>query len=144
MAATRANPETMTWLRLLRLYEQMHGNVADFLRRWDLSLPQYNVLRILRGAGDKGLHCRQISERMITRVPDITRLLDRLEHKELIARQRSSSDRRIVMVSLTEGSLRLLSTLDGPLNDLHRRQFSVLPRRERQQLNQILDQLLTA
>ena len=103
-----------------------------------VSPTQYNVLRILRGAGSAdgragpgvgGLTCREIAERMLTHDPDMTRLLDRLEARRLIARERSTGDRRQVSSCITASGLELLKTLDRPLLDLHRRQLGHLDER---------------
>ena len=87
------------------------------LKPYGISSTQYNVLRILRGAEPNGLACREMGERMITRDPDITRLLDRLEARGLIARRRDDQDRRVVMSRITEDGLALLEQLDGPVDD---------------------------
>jgi DNA-binding MarR family transcriptional regulator len=88
-----------------------------------LTAAQYNVLRILRGAGRAGLACREIGERMISRDPDITRLLDRMEKRNLITRERQSDDRRVVKTYVTPEGLEVLKTLDRPVSALHKRQF---------------------
>jgi DNA-binding MarR family transcriptional regulator len=95
----------------------------------DLSPNQYNVLRILRGTPD-GLLCGEIAVRMISRDPDITRLLDRLEKRGLIGRCREDPDRRKVLVRIAPEGLSLLKSLDQPVCDLHRRQIGHLGRRK--------------
>ena len=89
-----------------------------------LSHTQYNVLRILRGAGEQGLCCREVAERMITRDPDITRLLDRLERRGLLARSRDSQDRRVITVRITAAGQKLLKDLDGPMGEYNRNLLS--------------------
>src|SRR5439155_6950076 len=94
-----------------------------------LSPTQYNVLRILRSAGTTaagGMACHEIGQRMITRDPDLTRLLDRLEDRELITRSRERQDRRVIRVRITPEGLRLLRDLDEPIRSMHRRQLSHL------------------
>jgi len=108
------------------------------LKARDLSATQYNVLRILRGAGEKGLSCREIGERLITRDPDITRLLDRLESRSLLGRTRETEDRRVVTTRITAEGLRLLEELDEPVQGIHRRQLGHMPEK---QLLQLLDLL---
>jgi len=115
------------------------GEVADLLGPLDLSPTQYNVLRILRAAGGEGLPCGQISRRMLTREPDITRLLDRLEARQLIHRRRDARDRRIVLGHITEEGIELLKWLDRPISDLHRRQLGGLGRRRLKQLAGLLE-----
>ena len=95
------------------------------LRAADVSPTQYNVLRILRGS-PQGLPCREIGQRMITRDPDITRLLDRLEKRALISRCRETKDRRTVLTRITPKGLRLLGELDAPVAEMHRTQLGHL------------------
>jgi DNA-binding MarR family transcriptional regulator len=92
----------------------------EVLRVADLTFPQYNVLRILRGARPEALSNGTISQRMLTRDSDLTRLLDRLEERGLVRRLRDSRDRRVVTVAVTESGLRLLRKLDGPVDGVHR------------------------
>jgi MarR family transcriptional regulator, organic hydroperoxide resistance regulator len=84
----------------------------QLLKQRGLTEPQYNVLRILRGAGRDGLRCAEIGERMINRDPDITRLLDRLERQHLIERRRDGSDRRVIHACISASGARLLKELD--------------------------------
>jgi DNA-binding MarR family transcriptional regulator len=102
-------------LNILRTAEVLARHSGAFLRQYQLSEAQYNVLRILRGAGPAGATCSQIGERMITRDPDITRLLDRLETRGLVGRERSKADRRVVMTTISADGLALLGTIDEPL-----------------------------
>ena len=99
-------------LALVRTADQLVAPLTERLRAVTLSLSQYNILRILRGAGDRGLTCGDISERMVRRDPDLTRLLDRLEKRELVARERSAADRRVVLTTLTPAGRGLLDSLD--------------------------------
>src|SRR5690606_18124659 len=99
---------------------------VDVLRVADLTFPQYNVLRILRGARPEALSCGAISERMVTRDSDLTRLLDRLEERGLVRRIRNARDRRIVTVGITDPGLQLLRKLDGPVRRVHRDQLKHL------------------
>jgi DNA-binding MarR family transcriptional regulator len=91
---------------------------AETLKPHGLSETQYNALRILRGAGPDGLACQEIAERMITRDPDITRLVDRLAARKLVDRSRSESDRRVVVTKISAEGLRILSELDAQAKDL--------------------------
>lgn len=119
-------PQETLFVELAQTCDALSRGVDRVLREAELSAPQYNVLRILRGASD-GLLCGQISERMITRDPDITRLLDRLERRRLISRSRESCDRRRILVRIAPAGLTLLRRLDDPMCDLHRRQLGHLP-----------------
>lgn len=110
------------YLNLLRTADALLRQVETALKPAGLSSTQYNVLRILRGAAPGGLACCEISDRMITHDPDITRLLDRLEARGLVKRERERSDRRVVKARITAEGLRILKTLDEPIAALHRRQ----------------------
>lgn len=115
-------------------------DVEQLLKSHDLSPAQYNVLRILRGAEPEGCACREIADRMITRDPDITRILDRLDARGLIARERLRTDRRVVRTRITEAGRRLLKELDQPVRQLHRRQFRHMPARHLKALLRLLDE----
>ncbi|NQW03182.1 MAG: MarR family transcriptional regulator [Acidobacteria bacterium] len=101
----------------------MRRDFAELFRAYDLSTPQYNVLRILRGAGPDGLMCSDVSSRLLTHDSDVTRLLDRLDRRGLIERARSTEDRRVVRAHITDVGLVLLASLDGPVDALHQRQL---------------------
>jgi DNA-binding MarR family transcriptional regulator len=117
--------EEIAFLELLRTCDLLSRRLALVLKEADLSSNQYNVLRILRGAPE-GLTCGEIAGRMITRDPDVTRLLDRLEKRGLIARCRESMDRRMVLTRITGEGLRALAELDQPIQDVHRQQLGHL------------------
>ena len=123
--------EELLFLALLKTADAL-GQQAEQLVRIsaDLTATQYNVLRILRGAGPEGLACHGIGERMLTHDPDITRLLDRMEKRGWISRERQKDDRRVVKTRITPQGLALLKPLDQPMRDLHKRQFRhMLPAR---------------
>jgi DNA-binding MarR family transcriptional regulator len=115
----------MAFLDLQRTCDLLTRGPAQILKNEDLSPTQYNVLRILRGSPD-GLPCGEIANRMITRDPDITRLLDRLEKRGLISRWRESKDRRVVLGRITPNGLKLLTRLDQPVEEAHRKQLGHL------------------
>lgn len=135
------------------LEQEAHLNLirtADMLQRIieqrvfapaKLSDAQYNVLRILRGTGDEGLRCGEIADRLITRDPDITRLLDRLVRRGLVRRERDSRDRRVVRVMITRKGLDLLAPLDEPLLEAHRLTLGDLQRKELRSLIQTLERV---
>jgi DNA-binding MarR family transcriptional regulator len=114
-------------LDLLRTTDLLARGLVALLKTESLSANQYNVLRILRGSPD-GLPCGEITSRMITRDPDITRLLDRLEKRKLISRCRETRDRRMVMARITPDGLKLLTRLDEPIAEAHRKQLGHLGR----------------
>jgi DNA-binding MarR family transcriptional regulator len=129
--------EEAAFLELVRTTEMLARGLVRVLKPEDLSSTQYNVLRILRGAPD-GLPCGEIASRMITRDPDITRLLDRLEKRELISRCREATDRRTVMTRITPAGLKLLARLDEPMMTAHRSQLSHLGRERLGDLTELL------
>jgi len=112
-------------LNLVRTAQVLGDAFERLFKPFNLSMTQYNVLRILRGAGEP-LPCGQIGDRMVTRDPDITRLLDRLEKRGLITRERTATDRRVVLASITPEGLKLLKQLDQPVITLHQKQLGHL------------------
>src|SRR2546425_10338297 len=132
-----ACPEEAAFLDLLRTTDMLSRGPAQVLKTEDLSATQYNVLRILRGA-PQGLPCGEIASRMVTRDPDITRLLDRLEKRELISRSRETKDRRMVMARITPAGLKLLAGLDAPIQEVHRKQLGQLGQERLRALAELL------
>jgi DNA-binding MarR family transcriptional regulator len=132
-----AHPEETAFLDLLRTTDMLSRGLIAVLKGEDLSATQYNVLRILRGAPD-GLPCGEVANRMITRDPDITRLLDRLEKRGLISRTREIKDRRTVTARITPQGLKLLARLDDPVQETHRKQLGHLGRERLQKLAELL------
>ena len=110
-------------MAFMQIADAFGAQAEQVVKTAGLTAAQYNVLRILRGAGPAGLACREIGERMISRDPDITRLLDRMEKRNFITRKRLSDDRRVVKTYVTAQGLELLKTLDRPVSTLHKRQF---------------------
>lgn len=133
-----AVPEEEATLSILRTGEVLQQRAGACIKTYDLTGPQYNVLRILRGSGPNGLACGQIAERMITHDSDITRLLDRLEGRQLIRRERSEQDRRVVVATITSDGMRLLQDIEPAIMDHHRRQFSTLTTTELHELIRLL------
>jgi len=107
--------EQEAYLSLLRTADALQAQVEGKLKEFGLTGTQYNALRILRGAGPDGLPCRGIGERMITRDPDITRLLNRLEDHGFVERTRARHDRRVIYGKITAAGLKLLRELDNPI-----------------------------
>jgi len=130
-------PEEQTFLELCRTTDILSRRVSEVLKAEELSPNQYNVLRILRGS-QEGLPSGEIGNRMITRDPDITRLLDRLEKRGLIRRSREARDRRLVMAGITSEGLDLLRRLDEPVREAHRRQLGHLGRERLGALKELL------
>jgi DNA-binding MarR family transcriptional regulator len=131
--------EAEVFLTLLHAADSLLRPAEEFLKSANLSHTQYNVLRILRGAlrGNEkgaGLPCGEIAARMITRDPDITRLLDRLEARGLVSRSRDKKDRRVVTACITDAGLALLKQLDKPVADMQKKMFHDIPAKNLRQL----------
>ena len=129
--------EEAVFLELLRTTDMLSRGLVQVLKIEDVSSTQYNVLRILRGAPE-GLPCGEIASRMITRDPDVTRLLDRLEKRELISRCRETEDRRTVRARIAPEGLKLLARLDEPVRAAHRNQLGHLGRQRLKALADLL------
>ena len=134
------NLEAEVILNLLRTTEALATENDTLLRHFGLSRSQYNVLRILRGAGDPGLCGRDIVERMVTRDPDMTRLLDGLEKKELVERARSEQDRRVIVATITSNGRELLDEIAAPLGRLHKTQLGHLSEQKLRRLIALLEE----
>jgi DNA-binding MarR family transcriptional regulator len=130
-----------TFLNLQRTTDFLLRRLCDILKPYEITPPQYNVLRILRGAGEAGLINREIGERMLTFVPDVTRMLDRMEARNLICRERGVADRRLVTAYITVEGLQLLSNLDEVLHKFHENLFAVCNENELNKLIEMLEKL---
>jgi DNA-binding MarR family transcriptional regulator len=128
--------EQEVFLNIQRTADAMIQEVLDVLRPFGLSVTQYNVLRILRGAGTTGVTCKDIASRMITRDPDITRMLDRLERRGLLTRNRAKEDRRFVSIRITPEGLALLKELDTPIED---KQVALMRHMSQTQLGDVIE-----
>ena len=133
--------EQEAYLSLQRTADFLARGAEEAIKPFGLSGTQYNVLRILRGARPHGLCCREVAERMLTHDPDITRLMDRLERRGLVARARASADRRVITLRVTPEGLRILARLDKPIEECHRRQ---LGRLRKPALKRLIDLLNSA
>ena len=131
--------EAEVFLNVLRTATTLVRDLVEVLRPFDLTQPQYNVLRILRGAGHGGLPCGEVGERMVSREPDVSRLLDRMEGRRLVERTRAHADRRVVTARITAGGLRIVNGLDEPVGRMHRRQLGHLSGRELRALSDLLE-----
>lgn len=134
-------PEEEALLNLQRTAALLASQAQRLMKAFDTTDSQYNALRILRGAkqgGDAALPCLEIADRMITPVPDITRLVDRLEQGGFVERRRTKEDRRVVLVAITRTGLDLLARLDKPLLGLVKQQLSHMTRSELATLNRLL------
>lgn len=131
-------PEVETFLNILRTCSLFTAETGRFLKKYDLTEAQYNALRILRGHGEAGIASQTIGEQLVAQVPDVTRLVDRLVDAGLAQRDRTSQDRRVVTVTITQAGLDLLAKIDRPLLDLHRGQLGHLSKAEMKALNGLL------
>jgi DNA-binding MarR family transcriptional regulator len=126
-------------LNLERTTAVLRHWMAEELKQHGLTGPQYNALRILRGSQPAGLCRHEIACRLVTPVPDVTRLLDRLQDAGLIARERSDEDRRLVRTRITRRGLDVLAKLDDPVAALHSRQLGHMNKAELRQLIALLE-----
>jgi DNA-binding MarR family transcriptional regulator len=120
--------EQEAMLSLARTAARLDHDMLDVLKPYRLTPTQYNALRILRGAGPDGLCRNEVRDRLVARVPDATRLLDRLEETRLVVRGREGGDRRFVRARITRKGLDLLARLDQVVIDLHQQQLGHLGR----------------
>lgn len=130
-------------LSLVRTADQVLAPLTAVLRDANLSLSQYNILRVLRGSGGEGLPCGEISDRMVRRDPDLTRLLDRLEARGLITRARGTEDRRVVLASITDEGRQLLADLDEPIRRATKESLSHMRGERLELLRELLDDART-
>jgi DNA-binding MarR family transcriptional regulator len=135
------SPEEELYLSIFRTSELLSHGIFKLFKEADLTPTQYNALRILRGAGAEGASCTEIGDRMVTRDSDITRLLDRLEARGLISREREVKDRRRIQTHITEQGLKLISELDGPVTEYHRRQLGFLGEKKIANLSKLLEEI---
>jgi DNA-binding MarR family transcriptional regulator len=133
--------EERVFLALLKTASALGLEAEQLTKSAGLTATQYNVLRILRGAHPGGLACRSIGDRMISHDPDMTRLLDRLEKRGLITRERQKDDRRVVKTHITPEGLEVLKPLDHPLRELHKRQFRHIPVARLKMLSELLEEV---
>ena len=137
-------PAQEAYLNLMRTHSVLLGPMELLFKQHGISAAKYNILRILRGStstgecGRHGLPSLEIADRLITRVPDITRLVDGLEADGLVTRTRCTDDRRVVYVGITDDGMSLLQRLDDPLMNLHQHTLAHLDESELAELNRLL------
>lgn len=134
-----ASLEQEVVLNVMRTAGSFRQGTTELLKPYDISAPQYNVLRILRGAGDEGLPCSEVGDRLVSRDPDVTRLLDRLEKRGLIDRGRSATDRRVVTATITKKGIALVNDLDKPVTEMHGSQLGHMKKKELKKLVTLLE-----
>jgi DNA-binding MarR family transcriptional regulator len=136
-----ASQAVEAYLSLQLTAEMLSWALTERLKQADLTPAQYNVLRILRGAGESGASCSVISDRLIKKDADITRLLDRLESRELVSRERVAQDRRVIITRITGTGLALLAELDAPVAECHRQQLAPLGEKKLATLIKLLEEV---
>ncbi len=132
------SPEQEVFLNLWRTYDRLRALEEELFGRYELTPQQYNALRLLRAEHPDGLPTLALASRLVSRAPDITRMLDKLEQRGLIVRVRPAENRRVVRVAVTDAGLGLLKELAGPLRECHARQLGHLSAEQRQKLVELL------
>ncbi len=135
-------PEAEAFLAIQIAATRLLDPWARYLKSHGVTPGQYNVLRILRGARPEALTCSEIAERMITRDPDITRLLDRLDSRQLVTRERDPGDRRVVRTRIAGSGLELLAELDAPAKAMGERAMGSLSPARLQELTGLLTTII--
>ncbi len=130
--------EQEAYLGIWRSYDRLRSFEDQLFTEWSLTAQQYNVLRLVDAAGDQGLATLTIASRLVSKAPDITRMLDHLERSGWITRTRSLTDRRTVMIAITKAGKELLESIAGPLAQCHQTQLGHLTRTELQTLVRLL------
>ena len=120
------SPEQEAYLALWRTYDRLRAIEDELFARFDLTAQQYNLLRLLRAAAPDPVPTLALAERLVSRAPDITRMLDKLEERKLLTRTRSVQDRRAVLVAVTERGSALLDEIAEPLRECHEKQLGHL------------------
>ncbi len=133
------NLDMRTIVATLRAAAVLQELMQPFFKQFGITHQQFNVLRILRGAGEEGLPSLEIPKRMVQRVPDTTRILRRLESAGMLIRRRCTEDRRVVFVQITKRALDLLASMDEPLLEIGREICSVFTLEEQETFNGLLD-----
>jgi DNA-binding MarR family transcriptional regulator len=132
------SPQQEVFLGLWRTYDRLRALEEALFGRYDLTPQQYNALRLLAGAHPNPIRTLDLAARLVSRAPDITRLLDKLERRRLIERDRPADNRRVVCIGITEAGLNLLRALREPVRACHVQQLGHLSARELQDLNALL------
>ncbi|MFN9372558.1 MAG: MarR family winged helix-turn-helix transcriptional regulator [Planctomycetaceae bacterium] len=133
--------EQEAFLSLWRTYDRLRALEDDFFRPYDLTPQQYNVLRLLKAQHPGLLPTLDVANRLVSRAPDITRMLDKLAQRGLVSRVRSESDRRTVLVGITPAGVQMLAEMHEPLRACHEQQLGHLPPEALQQLIELLRQV---
>jgi DNA-binding MarR family transcriptional regulator len=130
--------EQEAFLNLWRTYDRLRGLEDDLFARYDLTPQQYNALRLLRAEYPETLPTLALADRLVSRAPDITRLLDKLEIRGLVGRERLADNRRVVRIGITPAGVKLLKEIAEPLRECHQRQLGHLSASELRRLTELL------
>src|SRR5262245_41017967 len=122
--------EQEAFLGLWRTYDRLRALEDELFARYDLTPQQYNALRLLRRVHPDPVRTLDLAARLVSRAPDITRLLDKLEQRGLVARDRPADNRRVVRVGITAAGIDLLDQLRDPVRDCHARPLAHMPRKD--------------
>jgi DNA-binding MarR family transcriptional regulator len=133
------SPEVEAFLNIQRSASVLKSPFDRLFKQHGISTAGYNVLRILKGAGENGATCSDVGRMLVTAVPDVTRLIDRLTEDKLVDRKRETQDRRVVMVKITPRGLALIEKVDPPLRQLHIDQLSHMAPADLQTLSRLLE-----
>ena len=142
MSATLETNARDAYLMLVRAHEKLTTDFVALFRDAGLTMPQYNALRILNGGPKEGASCQYIGERLLNRVPDVTRMIDRLIAAGLVTRSRSTEDRRVVLTKITAKGRKLIKSLERPVLQQHRDQLSHMKASDLRTLTRLLQEAL--
>lgn len=132
------SPAQEVYLHLWRSYDRLRALEDELFGQYDLSAQQYNALRLLDVAHPAGMQTMEIGRQLISRMPDMTRMLDRLEKRGLIMRRRLLENRRVVEVSISDEGSQLLTEMSDAVLEMHERQFGHLTPNQQRQLVRLL------
>lgn len=132
------HPEQEAYLNIIRTADRLTWACDRLCKAHGVSGTLYNVLRIVQGGGDRGVHTQTIAEHLVTRQPDVTRLVDRLEKLGLVQRERCRVDRRVVWVRITPAGRAKIKAMEAPMTDIHRAQLGHLGRQQLATLNELM------
>ena len=132
------SPEQEAYLNLWRTYDRLRALEDELFARFDLTAQQYNALRLLRSAHPNHVPTLELAGRLVSRAPDITRLLDKLASRGLVERDRPADDRRVVRVRITEAGIALLGSLGEPIRECHAHQLGHLSQQQMRDLLALL------
>lgn len=130
--------EQEVFLNLWRTYDRLRALEDELFARFDLTPQQYNVLRLLRAEHPESVQTLWLADRLVSRAPDITRMLDKLEGRGLIERRRPDDNRRVVLIGITKAGLALVDEIAAPLRACHERQLGHLPAADMKRLASLL------